>query len=156
MSHPKRGDVVLYSQGVRTYNALVLAANTLTMPHLGKNGEPTLHLAVLFDDVQSGVSRQPGSIPEPSIVHDVVHASHEFDAAYMESHGLRKVIEGDPNKVAAETEIRNRRGAGEWKEATVVLGSESDLYEPRPETAAEERSREAAEQAEEDEEDKQP
>jgi hypothetical protein len=122
MFTPKRGDVVLYSQGGRTYNALVLAAHAVNDSHLGKNGEPQLHLAVLFDDVP-GSRPQLGSIPEPTTVHDVVHASHEFNRDYMESHGLRKTFEADPQKVTAETEIRNRRGAGEWMEATVVAGS---------------------------------
>lgn len=112
---PKRGDVVLYSQGGRTYNALVLAAHSLNDSHLGKNGEPTLHLSVLFDDLK-GTTPQIGAIPEPSIVHDVVHFSHGFSTDYMQNHGLRKLAPGDPQRVAAEAEIRNRRGAGEWRE----------------------------------------
>jgi hypothetical protein len=116
---PQRGDLVLYSQGGKTYNALVLAASFLTPTHLGKAGEPTLHLAVLFED-PPGMRVQLGSIPEPTIVHDVVHASHEFDSAYMESHGLRRMVDGDPQKTVAEAEIRNRRGAGEWSEAIVL------------------------------------
>jgi hypothetical protein len=119
MSHPKRGDVVLYTQGGQTFNALVLAAHSLNASHLGEKAEPTLHLAVLFDEPK-GKTPQLGSIPEPTIVHDVVHASHKFSADYLNSHGLRKVVEGDPHKVAAEAEIRNRRGAGEWREAVVV------------------------------------
>jgi hypothetical protein len=117
MLAPKRGDVVLYSQGGKTYNALVLAAHALADSHLGKNGEPLLHLSVPFDDLP-GVTRQPGSIPEPTTVHDVVHTSHEFSQQYMESHGLRKAAKDDVNRVAAEAEIRNRRGAGEWTEVS--------------------------------------
>lgn len=117
MSAPKRGDVVLYLQGGKTYNALVLAAHSLNDSHLGKNGEPTLHLSVLFDDLPN-TTRQPGSLPEPTTVHDVVHASHEFSQQYMESHGLRKAAKDDVNRVAAEAEIRNRRGAGEWTEVS--------------------------------------
>jgi hypothetical protein len=118
VTNPKRGDVVFYSQSGKTYNALVLAAHSLNDSHLGKNGEPTLHLSVLFDDLPN-TTRQPGSLPEPTTVHDVVHASHEFSQSYMESHGLRKFAEDDVNRVAAEAGIRNRRGAGEWREAVV-------------------------------------
>lgn len=119
MSHPKRGDVVLYTQGGQTYNAIVLAAHALTSSHLGANGEPLLHLAVLFED-RPGARIQLGSIPEPTTIHDVVHASHSFDADYIAQHGLRKVVEGDPQKSAAEAEIKNRRGAGEWRAAVVL------------------------------------
>ena len=129
MSHPKRGDVVLYSQGGQTYNAIVLATHSLNGSHLGANGEPTLHLSVLFED-RPGARIQLGSIPEPTTIHDVVHASHAFDADYMNSHGLRKVVEGDPQKTAAEAEIKNRRGAGEWVAAIVLedlpIADESD------------------------------
>lgn len=126
---PKRGDVVLYSQGGKVYNALVLVAHSLNDSHLGKKAEPTLHLAVLFDE-PAGKTPQLGSIPEVSVVHDVVHASHAFSQAYMETHGLRLVKDGDPNKVSAEAGIRNRRGAGEWSEAIVVPESE---LQPVPE-----------------------
>lgn len=112
----KRGDVVLYSLGGREYNALVLAAHNFNDSHLGKNGEPQLHLSVLFDDPKTARPKDPGFIPEPTTVHDVVHASHEFSADYMHEHGLRATYPGDPNKAAVTAEIRSRRGAGEWSE----------------------------------------
>ena len=111
--HPKRGDVVLYLQGGNVYNALVLAAHSLNQSHLGKNGEPQLHLSVVLPDLP-GARREIGSLPEPITVHDVVHVSHEFSADYMNSHSLRAIPDGNPHKVSAEAEIRSRRGAGEW------------------------------------------
>jgi hypothetical protein len=62
---------------------------------------------------------KPGYISDVSVVYDVVHASHEFSQAYMQSHGLRNLVEGDPHRSGAEAEIRNRRGAGEWRGALV-------------------------------------
>ncbi len=120
-----RGDVVLYSQGGKTYNAIVLATVNLNDSHLGDNDEPQLHLSVLFDEPIDSNTGKPKvkpawNIPEPTTVHDVVHASHEFDADYMESHGLKVVRENDPNKASAEAEIRNRRGAGEWREVSLL------------------------------------
>jgi hypothetical protein len=123
----KRGDVVLYSQGGKTYFALVLAAHYLNDSHLGKRGEPQLHLSVLFDDPPK--KEFPiGRIPEPTTVHDVVHASHQFSGDYMEKHGLKRFEKDHPQRSAAEAEIRSRRGAGEWREAIVADGDPSDAF----------------------------
>ena len=121
MKTPERGDVVTYIQQGRLYNALVLAVNAFNESHLGEDGEPQLHLAVVFDEPIDTNTRKPkvrpiGYIPQPTIVHDVVHVSHEFSPEYMRSHFLRDVKEGDPHFASAMAEIHSRRGAGEWRE----------------------------------------
>lgn len=99
---PKRGDVVLYTQQGKTYNAIVLAIAAQVDTHVGADNEPALHLSVLFDD------RKPlplGEFPVPQTIYDVVHESHEFDADYQNFHG---------------PDFHKNRGAGEWREAEVV------------------------------------
>lgn len=96
----KRNDAVLYVQNGRTYNALVLAEAAANDKRLGKNGEPSLHLVVVFDD-PVGKRIPLGELPEPTIVHDVVHRSHEFDADYLQAYG---------------PDARSHRGHGEWEE----------------------------------------
>lgn len=119
MSDIKRGDVVLLKLSTKreVYNALVLAVCATEASHLGKQGEPALHLAYLPDEplVNGKPKVQPiGYIPAPEMIYGVVHASHEFSRDYLRDHGLRKLADDDPQKIQAETEIRNRRGAGEW------------------------------------------
>lgn len=95
---PNRGDVVLYSQNGRTYNALVLLANEANNQRTGEKGEPSLHLAVLLDDPKP---LPLGQVPAVTVIYDVVHASHEFDAAYLNHYGSDAV---------------SHRGLGEWTE----------------------------------------
>jgi hypothetical protein len=131
---PQRGDVVLYSENGKTYNAIVLMAHGLNDSHLGALLEPQLHLVVLFDDPANAFmpypakkgTLKPGFIPETSVVYDVVHASHAFSQAYLQSHGLRNLVDGDPHRASAEAEIRNRRGAGEWREPSSALSAALD------------------------------
>lgn len=125
MKTPQRGDAVIYIQGGRDYNALVLAAHSLNDSHLGEDGQPQLHLAVVFDEPMDTNTRKPkavplGAIPQTTTVHDVVHASHEFSDEYMKSHFLREVKPGDPHFVSAKAEILSRRGTGEWREVDPV------------------------------------
>jgi hypothetical protein len=129
----KRGDVVILVLGSKRYNALVNQVNTVLDSHCGADGEPTLHLSYVPDDPLDTNTRKPkvmpiGYIPDTVLVHSVVHRSHEFSAAYMQQHGLRKLPEGDPQRVAAEAEIRNRRGAGEWM--TVEEAKALDAADP--------------------------
>lgn len=135
---PQRGDVVLYSQNGKVYNAIVLMAHALNESHLGSKLEPQLHLAVLFDDPPGAFAPppapkgtlRPGYMPEMTAVYDVVHFSHEFSAEYMRSHGLRNLPKGSPHQAVAEAEIRNRRGAGTWREAIVVLAEDQPSPQP--------------------------
>jgi hypothetical protein len=104
---PWRGKVVYYYQGGKTYNALVLLSHSQNDFHLGTNAEPTLHLAVLFDDVK-GKTQPIGYIPQVTVVHDVVHASQVFSAKYRADNGL-----------VTAAQVAERRGAGEWREAAI-------------------------------------
>lgn len=123
MSNVKRGDVVILALGGKDYNALVHQVVATEDSHMGKNGEPALHLSYLPDEplVNGKPKIRPlGYIPESLMIYDVVHASHEFTADYMQQHGLRKLPEHDLHRVVAEAEISNRRGAGEWTLASVL------------------------------------
>lgn len=100
----KRGDVVLLSWQQKTYNAIVLGLNSTNDSHLGANGEPALHLAVLFDEPLINGKPKPlpiGELPQVSYQYDVVHASHVFPDDFKELHGA---------------EAHKHRGAGEWSE----------------------------------------
>ena len=148
MSNVKRGDVVLLKVGGKIYNALVHAVCATEASHLGENGEPMLHLSYLPDEpVVNGKPKVPpiGYIPESVMIHGVVHASHEFSAEYMRSHRLRAVVEDDPQKIQAETEIRNRRGAGEWTLPTRQALSPSYVKSLQDRYAAEKARADAAE-----------
>lgn len=123
MSNVKRGDVVILSLGGKDFNALVHQVVATEPSHLGEHGEPSLHLSYVPDDpIVNGKPKvfPIGHIPESLMIYAVVHASHKFSAEYMRSHGLKEVREHDVHRVAAEAEIRNRRGAGEWREYSVL------------------------------------
>jgi hypothetical protein len=118
MSNVKRGDVVILALGGKEYKALVHQVARTEASHLGANGEPALHLSYVPDDpIVNGKPKvqQPGYIPASEMIYDVVHASHKFSRDYMKDHGLREVQEHDLHRTTAEAEIRNRRGAGEWR-----------------------------------------
>ena len=105
---PKRGDVVLYIQGEKTYNALVLQEAAANDARLGKAGEPSLHLAVVLDDLPRAKPRPIGELPEPTTIHDVVHFSQQFNVDYQREYG---------------PSFASHRGAGEWREfARIVKG----------------------------------
>jgi hypothetical protein len=119
MSEVKRGDVVILLLGGKDYNALVHQVNRTEASHLGAHQEPTLHLSYVPDEpiVNGKPKVMPvGYIPSSEMIYDVVHASHEFSREYMKQHNLREVQEHDLHRTVAEAEIRNRRGAGEWRE----------------------------------------
>ena len=119
MAEIKRGDVVILSLGGKDYNALVHQVCRTEASHFGANGEPTLHLSYVPDDpiVNGKPKVMPiGYIPASEMIYDVVHASHKFSREYMKQHNLREVQEHDLHRTIAEAEIRNRRGAGEWRE----------------------------------------
>lgn len=107
LTGPQRGDVVLYSEGGKVYNAIVLLSHLQNDAHKGQGGEPTLHLAVLFDEVR-GKTQPIGYIPQVTVVHDVVHASQVFSPRYRSDNGL-----------LTAAQVAERRGAGEWREAAV-------------------------------------
>lgn len=110
------GDVVLYSAFGRVLNALVLKLRVGEISHLGKNGEPLLTLAVIKQGGWTGNApyKRPNPIqeatatPEIEIVHDVVHASHEFDEEFLRKHGR------------STSDIASQRGHGEWSEVDVA------------------------------------
>jgi hypothetical protein len=107
LADPWRGKVVYYYQGGKTYYGLVLASHVQNDSHQGSNGEPTFHLAVLFDD-QKGKIQPIGYIPQVTVVHDVVHASQAFSTQYKSDNGL-----------VTAAQVAERRGAGEWREAVI-------------------------------------
>lgn len=113
----KRGDVVLLSWQQKTYNAIVLGLNSTNDSHLGANGEPALHLAVLFDEPLINGKPKPlpiGELPQVSYQYDVVHASHVFPDDFKELHGA---------------EAHKHRGAGEWSETVVLEKTHYDHLE---------------------------
>jgi hypothetical protein len=131
---PNRGDAVILRLHGKDFNALVLAESNGGSDYLGKNGEPALHLAYVPDELIDSSTRKPkvrqiGYIPEAQIAYGVVHVSHAFDADYMRQHNLRKVDANDPNRIIAEAELRNRRGAGEWREVPRAVAVESEAKE---------------------------
>lgn len=116
MSNPKRGDVVLYSQLGKVYNALVLGENETNDDRKGAKGESALHLAVILEDPKP---LPMGQVPAVTILYDVVHFTHEFSDKYAETYG--------PESFA-------HRGAGEWMPS---LGrSAVEVQEPSTDLAA--------------------
>jgi len=103
-------EVVLYSSQGATQVALVLSAREGEVSHLGKNGEPLLTLAVIKKPGPNAPHKRPTGLqavvatPEIEIQHDVVHASHEFDAEFLKKHG------------SSPAQIASQRGHGEWTE----------------------------------------
>lgn len=136
MSTPKRGDIVILSLGGKDYNALVHQVALTPKSHEGADGQPTLHLSYIPDEpIVNGKPkiRPIGYLPASEMIYDVVHASHKFSRDYMREHNLREVQEHDLHRVTAEAEIRNRRGAGEWREAFVPeIVSEDSPAESAP------------------------
>jgi hypothetical protein len=111
MSQRNVPEVVNYTAQGRTVKALVLKARDGEVSHLGKNGEPLLTLAIVKQPAPNAPHKRPTPIqietgtPEVEIVHDVVHASHEFSAEFKEKKGVKTVAE-----------IASHRGHGEWSE----------------------------------------
>lgn len=135
MSTPKRGDVVILTLQGKNYNALVHQVSRTEDSHRGAEGQPTLDLSYIPDEplVNGKPKVQPiGYCPESVMIYGVVHASHEFDAAYLREHNLRKAGPDDPQRIQAEAEIRNRRGAGEWSEPGPLAseGFSGDPFDP--------------------------
>lgn len=119
VSNVKRGDVVILTLGGRDFNALVHQVARTEPSHVGADGEPALHLSYVPDEplVMGKPKVRPiGYIPASEMIYDVVHASHKFSRDYMKEHNLRDLPEHDLQRTQAEAEIRNRRGAGEWRE----------------------------------------
>lgn len=112
---PKQGDVVIYTRGGRSVNALVLSSRDGEVSHLGANREPLLTLAfVKFPNPNPIVNKRPNpvqeatTVPEIEIEHDVVHASHEFSPEFKREKGL-----------ATPAQIASLRGHGAWATAEV-------------------------------------
>lgn len=113
-------EVVLYTAQGRTQAALVLSARVGEVSHLGKNGEALLTLAIVKQPAPNAPHKRPTglqtavAVPEIEILHDVVHTSHEFDAAFLERNG------------STSAQIAAQRGHGEWTElegdASEVIG----------------------------------
>lgn len=104
-------EVVNYTALGRTVKALVLKARDGEVSHLGKNGEPLLTLALVKQPAPNAPHKRATPIqestgtPEIEIVHDVVHASHEFSKQFKEARGLR-----------TDADAAAHRGHGEWSE----------------------------------------
>src|ERR1700722_1446873 len=92
-------EVVNYTAQGRTVKALVLSAREGEVSHLGKNGEPLLTLAIKKLPAPNAPHKRPTPLqdltitPEIEIVHDVVHASHEFSAEFKEKKGVNTAAE---------------------------------------------------------------
>jgi hypothetical protein len=109
MSRSKIPAVVLYSAQGRTQMALVLNSRDGEVSHLGANGEPLLTLAIVKQIPPNAPYKRPVGVqvvatPEVEIVHDVVHASHEFDEEFLKKNG---------DSLAQQL---SQRGHGEWSE----------------------------------------
>lgn len=139
----KAGDIVQYEVHGKTKLALVLFAHIGQVNHLGKDGEPLLHLGFLAPERESErVRTNPGYIPEIFIEYDVHHASHEFSEEYK-----RK------NFISTPAQIASKRGTGEWREVAVLLPeAEPEPSEPSAEdldaVSAEQEAAEATSQSE--------
>ena len=111
---PQAGDTVLYLEGGKAYKAFVAQVPTTQYDtHVGEEDEPTLHL-LIFDPLAGARALVP-KLPI-RIEYDVVHVSHEFDAAYVRVHG-------------------NYAGNGRWQEAlapTRFMGSASVAESEKP------------------------
>lgn len=104
-------EVVTYSVLGRAVPALVLSSRIGEVSRLGANGEPYMTLAIVKQPAPNAPHKRPSILqndtttPEIEIVHDVVHASHKFSAAFKEKQGLR-----------TPAQIADYRGHGEWSE----------------------------------------
>jgi hypothetical protein len=126
---PKIGDVVLYHAFGKTLNALVVGSRVSEVAHLGKNGEPLLHLAFIKQIPPNAPHKRPTVLmaelttPEIEIQYDVVHVSHEFSDAYKSAKGLY-----------SEAQIVSLRGHGEWEEVPVQVAAPAPELPPSDET----------------------
>jgi|HubBroStandDraft_4_1064222.scaffolds.fasta_scaffold03927_4 hypothetical protein len=118
-------EVVNYTAQGRTVKALVLSARDGEVSHLGKSGEPLLTLAIKKQPAPNAPHKRATplqdatSTPEIEIVHDVVHASHEFSAEFKEKKGIKTVAE-----------IATHRGHGEWSEVPVIVAADPVASDP--------------------------
>lgn len=109
---PKRGDVVVVGYLGRKMNALVLAVRDNLPSHLGEDGEPLVTVALIDPDRETGLAKDKdgnpiypiGRTPQVFIENDVVHETHEFDAAFLKQNG------------STQAQILSQRGHGEWTE----------------------------------------
>jgi hypothetical protein len=118
-------EVVNYTAQGRTVKALVLSARDGEVSHLGKSGEPLLTLAIKKQPAPNAPHKRATplqdatSTPEIEIVHDVVHASHEFSKKFKEDKGIQ-----------TDAQIATHRGHGEWSE--VETPAATDAADPVP------------------------
>lgn len=111
-------EVVWYTDSRGARRALVLSSRAGEVSHLGRGGEPLLTLAVKkypapnLDRKKPTPIQQALAVPEIEVIHDVVHASHEFTQEFREAKGLR-----------SSADVAAHRGAGEW---TCFLATAAD------------------------------
>lgn len=121
----KQGDVVIYSRGGRSCNALVLSSRDGEVSHLGANGEPLLTLAFVKFPVPNLTPKRPNPVQaattetEIEIERDVVHASHEFSAEFKRDKGL-----------TTAAQIVTHRGHGEWREVDTTDAGDDAVADP--------------------------
>lgn len=111
----KAGDLVLYREGEREFNALVFHVHEMP-EHLGEDDEPLLHLVIVDDNPpRAGIDKEaPSAIPPAQKIRqvlDVVHESHEYSAAYKKKQGLPQG-EDDLSKMRAAAAA----GPGRWSQ----------------------------------------
>jgi len=122
---PKVGDIVLYKSQDVIHAAIVLFAHSNEVDHLGKDGEPLLHLAFIAPERESEkVRSSTGYLPQIVTEFDVVHASHEFSDKFKNDHSI-----------ITPAHVANHRGQGEWT-AAVVLEPETEETLAEVEAAA--------------------
>lgn len=113
----KAGDLVVYREGEREFNALVFHVHELP-EHLGEDGEPLLHLVIVDENPpRAGIDKEaPSAIPPAQRIRqaiDVVHESHEYSDEYKKKQGLPQ----------GEDELSQMRaaaaaGPGRWSKVT--------------------------------------
>jgi len=96
------GDVVTYTEGGKAYKAFVFGMNTSILSHLGKNGEPMLHLAVFDEDPKHLALRMQPRVPI-RLEYDVVHNTQSFTEAYYKEHGKETAAQHKGNGVWSDT-----------------------------------------------------
>jgi hypothetical protein len=120
-------DVVLVKTGDLIRKGLVISARMSEAAHLGKDGEPLISVVVVKPrqnpaDLELAHNKRAAEIQnatshaEVEILHDVVHASHEFPQSYKEKHGL-----------FTPAQILTHRGHAEWAEEFRACSFEPDL-----------------------------
>lgn len=80
------GQAVKYTEGDKTFDALVLGVRTDLPSHLGASGEPLVHLA-FADPAKASVAGTGNHGDVIAHRFDVAHSTHEFTEEERKQHG---------------------------------------------------------------------